>query len=135
MEASNKSGRGPGEELFDGLVRGVAVWWPAYMISEGLNHILSEVVSRGWRINISIVVPLLFVGTIFWGGERWPRLRDAFYALRYPIAMLLAVYVGYQWHAHDYANSEEARLNEAVRLACTKSQSCPNTAVEYLVGK
>ena len=135
MDASNNSIQGSGEQLFDGLNRGAAVWGSALTVGEAINRLLSEILSRGWRMGVSFLAAYLFVLAIFWGGEKWPRLRETFFAWRYPIAMLLAVYVGYQWHAHDYANSEEARLNDAVRWACTKSQSCQKTAVEYLVGR
>ena len=72
------------------------------------------------------------MAAIFWGGEKWPGLRESFYAWRYPIVIVLAVYAGYQWHGYDYARSQEARLNEAVRWACAKSPLCQEMAVEYL---
>ncbi|NOJ40905.1 hypothetical protein [Bradyrhizobium australiense] len=105
------------------------------MIAELANHVLTGLLPHPARVGIWLILVLLLVGGFFWGGEKWPRLRESFFAWRYPIAMLLAAYVGYQWHAHDYARSEEARLNEAARLACAKSSLCRKTAVDYLAGK
>lgn len=123
------------EEWTDLVIRAVVVWGSALMMAELIDHALIGLVSRPARVGIGLVAVVSLVGGFLWGGERWPRWRDAFLSWRYPIAMLLAVYVGYQWHAYDYTRSEEATFNEAVRRACAKSASCQKAAVEYLVGR
>ncbi|WKA26385.1 hypothetical protein [Bradyrhizobium roseum] len=105
------------------------------MIAELANEALIGLLSRPARVVVWLVLVFSLVGGFFWIGGRWPRWRDAFLSWRYPIAMLLAAYVGYQWHVDDHAGSEEARLNEAARWACSKSKVCQKTAVEYLAGR
>jgi hypothetical protein len=126
---------GAGDELLDILIRMVAVWGTGWMGGEIVNRLLLDVLPRGWRIGISLVVTLGIVAALLPATKLWPRFGRTFFAWRYPIALLLAGYVGYQWHIHDYKESEEARLNEAIRWACAKSQSCQQAAVNYLVGK
>lgn len=132
MDISGKPKESPGEAWWDLIIRAVVVWGTALMIAELTNHALIGVIPRGPRMLSCLILILLLVGGFFWGGETWPRLRDGFYSLRIPIAMVLAIYVGYQWHASDYAKSEEARLNEATRKACATSQLCQKRALGYL---
>lgn len=117
------------------VVRAAVVWGSALMIAELANEALIGVLSRPTRVGIWLVLVFSLVGGFFWIGGRWPWWRDAFLSWRYPIAMLLAAYVGSQWHVYDYTRSEEARLNEAARWACAKSTFCQKTAVEYLAGR
>ncbi len=136
MDVSEKTPqRGSAEELFDLTIKYVAVWGTAIGIGEGINGLLSGLLPRGWRISISLLAAYLFVLIIFWGGSKRPRFRDAFLAWRYPIAILLATYVGYQWHAHDYGRSREALTNEAARWACSQNLSCKKAALDYLSDK
>jgi len=135
MDVSNKPLRSAGAELFDAVIKLVAVWGTAAVVGEGMNRLLSELLSRGWRLSISLLAAYLFLLIFFWGGDKRPDLRDAFLAWRYPMVMLLAAYVGYQGHAHDYGRSLDGRLNEAARWACAKSQSCQKTALDYLADK
>jgi hypothetical protein len=118
MQTSKKSVGGAAEELFDSAIKVVAVWGGAVMVGEGVNRLLMEILPRGWRIGISLVATLVVVAALLEGCGLWPRFRYAFFAWRYPIAILLAVYDGYQWHAHEFGRSQEARLNEAARWAC-----------------
>jgi hypothetical protein len=135
MDISDKPLRSPGEELFDLTIKYVAFWGTAAIIERATDHLLSEVLSFGWRTSISLLAVLLFVVTILWSDKRRPDLRDAFLAWRYPIAMLLAAYGGYQLHVYDYGRSQEARLNEAARWACAKNDSCQKAAVDYILDK
>jgi len=135
MEASNKPLRSPAEELFDLASKLVAVWGTAFMVVDGVDHLLREVLPRAWHISISLAAAYLFLLAFFWGGEKRPALRDGFLAWRYPIAMLLAAYVGYLWHAHDYGRSREGRLNEAARWACARNVSCQKLALGYSADK
>lgn len=135
MDASRRLERRAGEEWWDAVIRAAVVWGAAFVIAELADHALTGLVTRPARVGICSVVVFSLVGGFFWGGERWPRWRDSFLGWRYPIAMLLAAYVGYQWHAYDYIRSEEARLNEAARWACAKSTVCQKAAVDYLVGR
>jgi len=100
MDVSNKPLRSAGAELFDAVIKLVAVWGTAAVVGEGMNRLLSELLSRGWRLSISLLAAYLFLLIFFWGGDKRPDLRDAFLAWRYPMVMLLAAYVGYQGHAH-----------------------------------
>lgn len=124
---------GSGDELLDILIRWVAVWGTAWVVGEAINRLLLDVLPRGWRIAISLLVPLVIVGALLPAAERWPRFGKAFFAWRYPIAFLLAGYVGYQLHIRDYKESDEARLNEARRVVCMKNISCQRAVVDYLV--
>jgi hypothetical protein len=135
MDASNKSVRGPAEELFDSAIKVVAVWGTAVMVGEGINRLLMEILPRGWRMGISLIAVLVVASALMQGCGLWPRFRDVFFAWRYPIAILLAVYAGYQWQASDYPKSREGRLNEAARWACAKIPSCQSAALEYLSDK
>jgi hypothetical protein len=76
MDASNKPLRGPAEELLDLTIKYVAVWGAAAVIGEGINSFLSELLPRGWRINISLLAVYLFALIIFWGGSKRPGLRE-----------------------------------------------------------
>jgi hypothetical protein len=134
-DLATRNAPGPGDELLDILIRWAAVWGPAWVGGETINRLLLDILPRGWRMGISLLVPLVIVGALLPAAERWPRFGRAFFAWRYPIALLLAGYVGYQWHIYDYKESDEARLNEARRVACMKSISCQRAVVEYLTGK
>jgi hypothetical protein len=134
MDASNKSIRDSGEELFDFVIKVVAVWGTALTMGTGLSHLLMDIASRGWRLAISSIVTLVIASALMQACTLWPRFGRAFYVWRYPIAILVAVYVGYQWHAYDYPRSQEGQINEATRWACAKSPSCQKAAVDYLVG-
>lgn len=135
MDVSKKPLRGPAEELFDLTIKYVAVWGTAAVIGEGINGLLSELLPRGWRISISLLAVYLFVLIIFWGGSKRPGLRDAFLAWRYLVAILLAIYLGYQWQAYDYGRSPEALISEAARRACAQNLSCKKAAGDYLSDK
>ncbi len=136
MDVSEKTRqRGQAEELFDLTIKYVAVWGTAAVIGEGLNRLLSELLPRGWRLSISLLAVYIFALIIFWGGSKRSGLRDAVLAWRYPIAMLLTAYLGYQWHAYEFLRSHEARLNEAARQACAKNISCQKAVVDYLSDK
>ena len=136
MDVSEKTRqRGPAEELFDLTIKYAAVWGAAAVIGEGINRLLSDLLPRGWRISISLLAVYLFALIIFWGGRKRSSLRDAVLAWRYLIAITLAVYVGYQWCAHDYGRSHEALISEAARRACAQNLSCKKAAVDYLSDK
>jgi hypothetical protein len=135
MDFSNKPLRSPGEEVFDGIVKAVAIWGTAWLIGEGTDQLLGTLMPRGWRDGISLLAAGLFLFTFFWSCHRRPDLREAFLAWRYPIAILLAVYGGYQLHIYDYGRSQEARLNEAARWACAKNASCQKAALDYSFDK
>jgi hypothetical protein len=135
MEISDKTLRSSGEELFDLTIKYVAFWGTAAIIERVTDHLLNEVLPFGWRTGISLLAALLFVIAILWSDKRRPALRVAFLAWRYPIAMVLAAYAGYQLHIYDYGRSQEARLNEAARWACAKNASCQKTALDYLFDK
>jgi hypothetical protein len=138
MDASTKPlqrQRSPTEDFFDLTIKYVAVWGVALSLGEATNRVLHDVLPYGWRIIISLLAVYLFALIFFWGGTRRSGLRDSFLAWRYPIAMLLAAYAGYQLHIYDYGRSQEARLNEAARWACAKNVSCQKAAVDYLADK
>lgn len=135
MGISDKPVSGSAEELFDIVIRYVAVWGTALTAGDEANRLLGDSISRGWRVGLSLLVIWVVVMTIFLSWEKWPRIGRAFFAWRYPISIMLAVYVGYQWHAHDYGHSREAKLNEAARWACAKSPSCQSAALDYLSDK
>jgi hypothetical protein len=135
MDISDKTLRSPGEELFDLSIKYLALWGSALAIEGVTNHFLRDLLPFGWRTSISFVAALLFGIAIFWSDKWRPDLRDAFLAWRYPIAMLLAAYGGYQLHIYDYGRSQEARLSEAARWACEKNVSCQKAAVDYLFDK
>jgi hypothetical protein len=135
MVISHKTLGSSGEELFDLTIKYVAFWGTAAIIERVTDHLLNEVLPFGWRTSLSLIPALLFVVTFLWSDKRRPVLRDAFLAWRYPIALLLAAYGGYQLHIYDYGRSEEARLNEAARWACAKNVPCQKAAVAYLFDK
>jgi hypothetical protein len=134
-DQTTSSAQGAGEQLLDMLSRMVAVWGTAWAGGEIINRLLFEVVPRGWRMGITLLVTLVIVAAVQPATKLWPRFGRTFFAWRYPIVLMFAVYAGYQWHIHDYKESEEARLNEARRVACTKSISCQRAVVEYLTGQ
>lgn len=127
----------PAEELFDLAIKYLAVWgagaglgWAVYTVLHSAN-----LFTYGWRLGMSMLVTYLAVLTIFVGGSKRPDLREAFLAWRYAIAILIAIYVGYSWHADAYSKSNEALVNDAVRRACSQNQQCVQAAQQYLADK
>ena len=140
MQTSSKSPPripSPAEELFDLTIKYLAVWGTSAGIGSAVYTILrsANLLTYGWRLGISMLVTYLAVLTIFVGGSKRPDLREAFLAWRYAIAILIAVYVGYSWHADAYSKSNEALVNNAVRWACSRNQQCVHAAEQYLADK
>ncbi len=127
----------PGEELLDGMITGVAVWGTAIGLGYAANIALSAIglSHYGWRLGLSGIVTYLTVLSILLGGQKRPDLRNAFLAWRYPIAILVAGYVGYSLHSYVYSKSNEALVNNAARWACSRNQQCVHAAEQYLADK